>query len=586
MTSTADLISQIPEYMVEELSVRILGAPIERRRLAERLGDEKRLRGILEGLTGRQRSLMLDLYEMGGRATWEVLAAARSPDLEGLVQDLTVLGGQGIAFQGGLSRRDEVILLPAVHPLLEELRRECFGDPGEFTWREGKGAGIARHVALLNAFRVSKIRCRSGMEPFKRGWQFLEERLGPGGDISRLYWELVELGCIREIEGVLALYPKACSELAAEGDARYPVWRFIRSCRPYPNLDHKVLTLIADRAIRKDHAVRALTLFILAAGPGESRAADLVRDLIGQWLDLGVLEQDVSGGWLRLSPQAFRALKSGRVEVSLQGYGEEVVIQPDMEILVPGDFDPVDLLDLGGIADIVRTDVMSIYRITRKSISRGIRSGWDADGIMAFLRRISRHGLPENVEKTVRGWVLAHSEAHLLRGTFLVMPPEAREVPGGIVEVLPGIFRVPREREAEVLNFLEKNDIVVRGALQPDEAAQGASWGKMVPSVPAKKGRWKDPSREGVFPFGMVTPLPYGAKGEEIFQQALQDGRTVVIFYPKQGYGEVQAKKISPISLFRQGGVPFVEAFCEDTGEGETFDITRIRGLLMNRRGS
>jgi predicted DNA-binding transcriptional regulator YafY len=84
----------------------------------------------------------------------------------------------------------------------------------------------------------------------------------------------------------------------------------------------------------------------------------------------------------------------------------------------------------------------------------------------------------------------------------------------------------------------------------------------------------------------MVTLLPYGTRREEIFQQALLDGKTVVIFYPKQGYGEVQVKKISPISLFRQGGIPFVEAFCEDTGEGETFDITRIRGLLMNRRES
>lgn len=586
MTSTADLISQIPAYMVEELSLRILGVPAERRRLAESLGDEKRLRGILEGLTERQRSLLLDLYEMGGRVPWEVLSAVPFPDRQGLVQDLTVLGAQGIAFQGGLSGRDEVMLLPAVHPLLEEIRRGHFRAPGELTWEEAPNAGIRGHIALLNALRVSRIRCRSGMEPFKRGWQFLEERLGRLEEVQRLYWELVELECIGEKEGVLTVCPQACAELASEGDARYPVWRFIRSCRPYPNLDHKAFTLMTDRALLKDYAMRALTLFILAADPGEDCAGDIVRDLVGQWLDLGVLQQDVSGRWIRLSGQAFRALKSGRVEVSLHDYGEEVVIQPDMEILVPGDFDPVDLLDLGGIADIVRTDVMSIYRITRKSVSRGIHNGWDEDGIMALLRRISRHGLPDNVGKTVRGWVLAHSEAHLLRGTFLVMPDGVDEVPRGMTEVLPGIFRVPREREAEVLASLEKSGIVVRGALQNDEAGQGASWGKMVPSSPAQKGRWKDASREGVFPFGMVTLLPYGTRREEIFQQALLDGKTVVIFYPKQGYGEVQVKKISPISLFRQGGIPFVEAFCEDTGEGETFDITRIRGLLMNRRES
>ena len=88
--------------------------------------------------------------------------------------------------------------------------------------------------------------------------------------------------------------------------------------------------------------------------------------------------------------------------------------------------------------------------------------------------------------------------------------------------------------------------------------------------------------KEGIFPFGMVTPLPYGAKGEGIFEKALLDGRSVVIFYPRHGYGEIQVKKISPVYLFRKGGIPFVEAFCEDTGEGEMFDLTKIRAMLLN----
>jgi len=36
------------------------------------------------------------------------------------------------------------------------------------------------------------------------------------------------------------------------------------------------------------------------------------------------------------------------------------------------------------------------------------------------------------------------------------------------------------------------------------------------------------------------------------------------------------------VYLFRKGGVPFVEAFCEDTGEGEMFDLTKIRAMLLN----
>lgn len=148
--------------------------------------------------------------------------------------------------------------------------------------------------------------------------------------------------------------------------------------------------------------------------------------------------------------------------------------------------------------------------------------------------------------------------------------------------MLPGIYRIPGNCEEEVLAQLSKNDVIVRGAILEDESGEGAGWGRMTPVVPQQKSQWKEARREGVFPFGMVTPLPYGTKGEGIFEKALHDGRDVVIFYPRQGYGEIQVKRISPLYLFRKDGIPFVEAFCEDTGEGETFDITKVRALLMD----
>ena len=60
------------------------------------------------------------------------------------------------------------------------------------------------------------------------------------------------------------------------------------------------------------------------------------------------------------------------------------------------------------------------------------------------------------------------------------------------------------------------------------------------------------------------------------------DGRSVVIFLSQAWLRGIQVKKISPVYLFRKGGIPFVEAFCEDTGEGEMFDITKIRAMLLN----
>jgi len=152
----------------------------------------------------------------------------------------------------------------------------------------------------------------------------------------------------------------------------------------------------------------------------------------------------------------------------------------------------------------------------------------------------------------------------------------------GLKEVLPGIYRVPDNCEEEVVTLLDKKDVIVRGIDYERENEEGASWGKLIPFQHVQKTQWKEPRKEGIFPFGMVSPLPYGAKGEGVFEKALSDGRPVVIFYPRQGYGEIEVKKISPIYIYRKGGVPFVEAFCEDTGEGEIFDITKVRAMLKN----
>jgi predicted DNA-binding transcriptional regulator YafY len=81
----------------------------------------------------------------------------------------------------------------------------------------------------------------------------------------------------------------------------------------------------------------------------------------------------------------------------------------------------------------------------------------------------------------------------------------------------------------------------------------------------------------------MVMPLPYGPRREMLFEEALNEGKTLIIFYPRQGYGEMQARKISPLFIFRRGGMPFMEAYCDDTGEGEVFDISKVRAIFRQQ---
>ncbi|HHO77370.1 MAG TPA: hypothetical protein ENN05_13215 [Deltaproteobacteria bacterium] len=580
MTSTYDLISSIPSYMVEIISSHILGNPLDIQGFAEGLSDDRRLGEIFEGLDEKQVSLLMDMFELGSQVQWDTISSIYGDELDDVRDMLKTLGNKGVVFQGGLSGRDPIILLPSLIPLLEAERMKSFRSGDDLLWDPPGHLDIWGHIALINTVRSTRIRCKSGMEPFKRGWEFIEERLGSLLEWPRIYWELVELGCLQEIKGVVAVQHSACTDLAMEGDARYSIWRFLQSCKSYPGMEYRVFNLIGDKTLSKDFFCRCLILELISRNPDMPDVYEKVESLVNLWISFGVLQKETSGKWVRFADGVFTALQSGKVEVPLTGYSDEVIIQPNMEVLVPRDLDPIDLLNMGEIADVVRADVVSIYRLTKRSVFRALRQGWNADEIGNFFDRVSRHDVPDNILKTIKGWSASHAEAHIIKGTFLVFSNARHNVPQGLDEILPGIFRIPDKCDNDIAAFLDKRDVMVRGMEEESEPGSGISWGKLLPMKELSRYQCKALRKEGIYPFGMVTPLPYGTRGEVVFEEALHEGRTLIIFYPRHGYGEIQVKKISPIYMYRKGGVPFVEAFCEDTGEGEVFDISKVRGFF------
>jgi hypothetical protein len=583
MTSTHDLISNIPSYMIPIISTRILGDAADQRALAEGLSDTDRLERVLAELTDRQRDLLLNLHELGEYVAWDILGRTHGCSPDELRADLEELGLKGLVFQGGLSGRDPVILLPSLASLMDTMKAKYYSAVEGITWSEKKRQGLWGHITMINALLVGRIRCKAGIEPFKKGWEYLDEKLSAVLDVRRIYWELVELSCLKEKNGNVTPVVRAITGLAVEGDSRYSLWRFCQSCKPYHGLDYQTYLTIGERGIMREFLARSLTLWIASRDETIENGRATIESLLDLWLDLGVLQQDVAGAWMRFAPQAVRALKTGRTDAAPHSYSEEAIIQPTMEILVPGDFDTVDLLNVGEIADLVQADVMSIYRITRESVFRALQEGWTVEKIMSFLDRISRHTLPDNVRMNITGWSRLHSEAHIIKGTFLVLSGEKAVVPKGLEEVLPGIFRIPERCEEEITSFLEKKGVMIRNAEGVRETDYDIDWGKPLPLKGPQRSTARTSQKEGVYPFGMVMPLPYGPRREMLFEEALNDGRTLIIFYPRQGYGEMQARKISPLFIFRRGGMPFMEAYCDDTGEGEVFDISKVRAIFRQQ---
>ena len=251
MTSTHDLISSIPGYMIQIISTKILGVSSDQRALAEGLADTEWLEKVLGGLTERQRDLLMDLYNLGEHVTWDVLGRIYGSGLDELRSDLEELGIRGLVFQGGLTGRDPVILLPSLGSLLETLKARHFTEIKEMSWKDPSKLSLWGHITMINALRVGKIRCKAGLEPFKKGWEYLDERLSAVLDVKKIYSELVELGCLKEKSGTATPVQRSITSLALEGDARYNLWCFCQSCKPFPGLDYQVFMTVGRRASRK-----------------------------------------------------------------------------------------------------------------------------------------------------------------------------------------------------------------------------------------------------------------------------------------------------------------------------------------------
>jgi hypothetical protein len=81
-----------------------------------------------------------------------------------------------------------------------------------------------------------------------------------------------------------------------------------------------------------------------------------------------------------------------------------MLIQPNFDILLPAEEAGAIGWQLSQFADLIRPDVMRLYRITHTSIRRGFQAGWTAKTIGQFLKRFARQAVPANVLRMIEQW--------------------------------------------------------------------------------------------------------------------------------------------------------------------------------------
>ncbi len=100
--------------------------------------------------------------------------------------------------------------------------------------------------------------------------------------------------------------------------------------------------------------------------------------------------------------------------------GGRVLIQPNFTILAMEPISDAVLLDLDAFAESQGGDRATTYRLTRQSVYRAQRAGWDAQRIRAFLEQHQGAPIPANVQRSLDEWQTQHQRITFRRGALAI----------------------------------------------------------------------------------------------------------------------------------------------------------------------
>jgi len=135
---------------------------------------------------------------------------------------------------------------------------------------------------------------------------------------------------------------------------------------------------------------------------------DRVQMALETPLLLGLIEAAYKGKNIiavKLTEIGARVLQEGTIPTKPEGR-ETFYVQPNFEISAfTGEMEYQKLYRLMLITEPVRTDVVSTFKITDKSIFEAIESGLREQDLIGFLEKESSKPVPANVDRSIRDWM-------------------------------------------------------------------------------------------------------------------------------------------------------------------------------------
>ncbi len=182
-----------------------------------------------------------------------------------------------------------------------------------------------------------------------------------------------------------------------------------------------------------------------AADPGAMREDILARVAVlasGRLLDVAGKAPGAPPTHVRAT-DALRALLDGRtLKARSAAKRPHPVVLPSFEVLVPAETDGLDWATISQLAEIREADRVSRFFLSQARLYQALDAGpLKLDEILAFLESRTEHGLPRNVEQSIRSWAKGYGEIEFVEGLVARCRSEKAKasllsVPGAVVEEL------------------------------------------------------------------------------------------------------------------------------------------------------
>lgn len=306
-----------------------------------------------------------------------------------------------------------------------------------------------------------------------------------------------------------------------------------------------------------------------------------------------------------------------------------IIIQPNFEIVVPLEANLGDLFRLEEFAELIRRDMVSIYRLSMDAIWNALESGDNVTEIVSFLERASNRALPQNVAYSLQEWAKRYGEIRIGNLTVLTTARESllQELQGSrtvkliVQETLgPTAVAIAERDVAGLIRRLRKAGYLPKISINQDTAVRPSGITLQEDELALLLAAARLAERDGagrLFPEGLLDRLERNLSASQraiVYQladqikdlleeqrssapkrpaarfatantlprleQAIKERLTIDIEYYEEGRGQIVRRRVDPYRLESRGGVTYLIGYSHwHQGERE-FMVDQIRTVL------